>query len=53
MGVTHKFKDWEIGVDTYDRLWVMGKLVGGEAREVKVRGKREKLTGRCYCRVIC
>ena len=51
--MVQRLKDWQIGMDT-DGWWlVTGKAGSGEAREVKVRGASFKLTGRCFCTVIC
>ena len=41
-------KDGHIGMDTYYRWWVVGKVVGGEACEVKVRDLGAKFTRRCF-----
>ena len=53
MCMMRRLKDWQTGIYTYGRWWVIGKVWGGEAREVKVRNASENLTGRCSCTVIC
>ena len=40
--MSRQLKDWQIGMDTDDRWWEMGKMGGGEVRKVKVRYASEK-----------
>ena len=44
---------WEIGMNTYDRCWVVVKVVGGEAHKVKVRDAAAILTRSISCKAIC
>ena len=48
-----QLNNWQIKMDTDDWWWRMGKVVGGEAREVKVRDISAKLTERYSFTVIC
>ena len=50
--IVQPLKDCKIVMYTDDRWWVIGKVVGGEVCEVKVRDASAILTRRCSCTVI-